>query len=67
MTLDRFHIALLGAEVRGSVAHALLWANRVPFQTLVEGSLFWWVEEKTAMDLPLQDGLGHWEVMSSPL
>lgn len=38
VTLGRFHLALLGAEVRGSVAQAFLWANRVPFQTLLEGS-----------------------------
>ncbi len=67
MTLDRFRLALLGAEVRESVAHAFLEANRAPFQTLREGSLFLWVGERTAMDRPLQGGLGHWEGMNNPL
>lgn len=57
MTLDRFHLALLDAEVRERMAHAFLWANRVPFEPLVEGTLSLWVGERTAMDLVLQDGL----------
>lgn len=67
MILDRLRLALPGAETRESLAHAFLWANRVLFQTLLEGSLFSWVGGTTAMDLPLQDCLDHWEVMSSPL
>ena len=66
MILNHFHLALLGAEVRESMAYTCLWANRVLVQTLLEEGLFLWFGEKTAMDLDLRGGLGHWEVMSSP-
>ena len=67
MTLDRFHLALLGVEVGELRVHAFLWASRVPLQNLVEGSLFLWVGERIAKDQPLQDDPGHWEGMNSPL
>ena len=67
VTLDRFHLALLGSGLRGLGVDAFLWASRVPLQILVEGSLFLWVGERTAKDQPLQDGPGHWEGMNSPL
>ena len=62
VTLDRFHLALPDAEVREPMAHAFLWANRVLFQTLVDGNLFLWAAERTAMDLLQQDGPDRWGV-----
>ena len=67
MTLDRFHLDLLGVGVRELRVDAFLWASRVPLQILVEGSLFLKVGERIAKDQPLQDGRDHWEGMSSPL
>ena len=67
MTLGRFLLAPLDSDVRDSVAHVLPWANQVLCQSLVEGNLSSRVGETTAMDLPQQDDLGHWEVTSSPL
>ena len=67
MTLDRFHLALLGVGIRDLRVHAFLLASRVPLQILIEGSLFLRVGERTAKDQPLQDGPGHWEGMNSPL
>ena len=66
MILNHFHLALLDAEVRESMAYYCAGANRVPLQTLLEEGLFLWFGERTAMDLGLLGGLGHWEVMSSP-
>ena len=49
------------------MAHAFQEVNRIAFRTLIEESLGLRAWERTARDQLLQDGLGHWEVMSSPL
>ena len=59
MNLGRFHLALLGAEVLELRELVFLWGNQVPLQILVEGNLSLWIEERTAKDQPLQDGLDH--------